>query len=117
MSVLVIPDDLSIVLRLTVTLIGTLPLLSTTPTTFSLPLASINDCCFVILIELSSPFAVAMASEGSGKIDDVRIINYASADNNMPTITLVLLLRSLRADNAFWLVTVDTLRNSDRLIE
>jgi hypothetical protein len=36
-----------------------------------------------------------MASEGSGKMDDVRINNNASEDNNMPTITLVILLRNL----------------------
>src|SRR5919204_5824283 len=43
---------LSIVLRLTVTVTGIFPLLSTTPITFSLPLESTKDCCFVILIGL-----------------------------------------------------------------
>jgi hypothetical protein len=36
-----------------------------------------------------------MAREASGKMNEVRTNNNASEDNSMPTITLVILLRSL----------------------
>src|SRR5919198_6416439 len=94
---------LSIVLRLTVTVTGIFPLLSTTPITFSLPLESTKDCCFVILIGLLivlAAVACAVAtnegncssSSSSSRTESVIILTNndtpASFDIKSPVITL-----------------------------
>src|SRR5919198_5930083 len=92
---------LSIVLRLTVTVTGIFPLLSTTPITFSLPLESTKDCCFVILIGLLivlAAVACAVAtnegncSSSSSRTESVIILTNndtpASFDIKSPVLTL-----------------------------
>src|SRR5215212_1124979 len=94
-SVLLLPD-LSTVLRLTATLIGIFPLLSTTPMTFSLPLESTKDCCFVILIELlivvSAATACAFANEGncSRRTESVRIVTNPAVKVNTKDLIIIL---------------------------
>src|SRR5919197_1508538 len=87
-------DFLPIVLRLTVTETGTLPLLSTTPIMLSLPLESTKDCCFFILMELSTIAACAVPNEGnSNRTENVKTItsNTTAATSSVDTKSRIII--------------------------